>query len=99
MFGAITSPGYTCRNNHNFLNTKKDSSLKMNGLSLNNCFRYINFLQIGVKALSLMVFKTLVFRQKAQNFVHFRPDDLVQITPACDPNRHQMMYGETLKLT
>ena len=36
----------------------------------------------------------LVFRQKTQNFVHFRPYDLVQISLACVLNTQQIMYVE-----
>ena len=46
--------------------------------------------------LSKMVFKNLIFCQKAQNFVHFRQYGLVQISPACGPGTYQIMYGETL---
>ena len=42
-----------------------------------------------------MVKKTRFFCQKAQTFVHFGPCDLVQISPACDPNTYQIIYGET----
>ena len=38
------------------------------------------------------------FCQKAQNFVSFGPYDIVQISPACDPNTYQIIYGETLDL-
>ena len=41
-------------------------------------------------------FKNILFSQKAQNFVHFGPYDLVQILPVCGPNTGQVMYGETL---
>ena len=40
-------------------------------------------------------FKNLFFCQKAQN-VHFRPCNLVQISPECGPNTYQIMYEETL---
>ena len=47
------------------------------------------------KLLSKMVFKKLIFCQKAQNFVHFGQYDLVQISPARGPSTYQIMYGET----
>ena len=49
----------------------KDSSLKINSLPLTYCFSYKSFLQNGVKSLSKMVKKTLVFvqRQKILNVV------------------------------
>ena len=37
-----------------------------------------------------------IFGQKTQNFVWFRPYDLVQISPARSSNTYQIMYGETL---
>ena len=40
--------------------------------------------------------KSLGFWSKAQNFVPFRSYDLVQISPACGSNTHQIMYGETV---
>ena len=37
-----------------------------------------------------------IFCQKVQHFVWFRPYNVVQISPVCDPNTYQIMYGETL---
>ena len=34
-------------------------------------------------------------KKKTQNFVHFGPYDLDQISPICGPNVHQIIYGET----
>ena len=36
----------------------------------------------------------LFFVKKAQNFVHFRPYELVQILPACGPNTHQNVWRD-----
>ena len=70
MFGATFNLVYTCRTTIIFV-TLKDSSLKSNGLPLNNSLGYKNVLQNGVKALSKLVLKNPVCRQKTQNFVHF----------------------------
>ena len=35
----------------------------------------------------------LSFFQKVQNFVLFGPYNFVQISPACDPNVYQIVYG------
>ena len=53
-------------------------------------------MQNGVNGLTKTVLKNSLFSQKAQNFVHFGPYDLVQISPACDPNTYQIMFEETL---
>ena len=37
-----------------------------------------------------------IFCQRAQNLVLLGAYDFVQISPACGPNTHQIMYGETL---
>ena len=58
----------------------KDSSLKISILPL---YSYTNVLQNVVKALSGMVFKNLFFCQKAQNFVHFGPHNLVNFASTC----------------
>ena len=42
-------------------------------------------------------FKNLGFCPKSQNSVHFRPYDLVQISPECGPNTYQIMYKETFE--
>ena len=39
---------------------------------------------------------TILFLQKAQNFVNFLPYDCVQVLSSCGPNTYQIMYGETL---
>ena len=49
--------------------------------------------------LSNMVFKTLDFLSKAQNFVHLGQYCLVQITPAFVPGTYQIMYGEKIRLS
>ena len=67
-----------------------DGGLKINSLSFCNCFSYRNVLQNGVKTLSEMVFENSSFCHKAQNFVHFRPYDLVQISSACSPNTYEI---------
>ena len=36
-----------------------------------------------------------MFCEKADNFVHFGPYDLVQTSVGCCPNTYQIMYGET----
>ena len=36
------------------------------------------------------------FLSKTQNFVHFGPYDLVQISSACSSNTYQTVHGETL---
>ena len=60
-------------------------SLKMNSLPI----------KYGVNSLSNMVFKSLGFCPKPQNFVHFGPYDLVQILPICGPLTYQIMYRES----
>ena len=42
-----------------------------------------------------MVLKHPVFGQKAEDFVKFGWYNFVQISPACDPNTYQIVYGET----
>ena len=37
-----------------------------------------------------------IFYQKTKNFIYFRPDEFVQISPVCCPNAYQIMHGETL---
>ena len=42
-------------------------------------------------------FKNLGLCPEPQNFVHFEPYDLVQISSVCGPNTYQIMYTEILE--
>ena len=77
--------------------TLKDDSLKNNSLPTKYGCSGKNVLQNGVNYLSEMIIKNLGFCSKSQNFVHFGPYDLVQISPVCGPNTYQIMYRETLE--
>ena len=46
--------------------------------------------------LSKWFLKNAIFCQKAQNLVHARQYDLIQILPASDPSTYQTMFGDTL---
>ena len=76
--------------------TLKDRSVTFNSLPLINFFSYKNVLHCGAKALPKMVLKNSSFCQKHDNFVHFKPYDLVQILPECGYITYQTIYGETL---
>ena len=61
--------------------TVKGNSLKIDSLPIKYGCSYKDVLENGVNFLSKMVLKNLGFCQKPQNFVHFGPYDLVQISP------------------
>ena len=75
----------------------KDNSLKINSLPIKYGCSCKNVLQNGVNSLLEMVFKNLGFSSKPQNFVHFGPYDLVQISPVCGPNTYQIINRESLE--
>ena len=62
---------------------------------MNTCFINRNVFPNGVNSFVENGFKNSIFRQKAQNFVHFGQYSLVQISLACGPGTYQTMYGET----
>ena len=66
--------------------TLNNNNLKIVSLPIKYGYSYKNVLQNGVKSLLKMFFKKLGFCPKPQNFVHFRPYDLVQILPVCGQN-------------
>ena len=97
MFGAtfnLVTHVATCRTAIIF-GTLKDDSLLINTLTSNNCLCHCNVFQIGVNPFSKMVDPDF-FAKKAQNYVYFLRYDFVRISPACDPNAYQIIYGETL---
>ena len=68
--------------------TPKIASLEISSLPSNNCFSHRNVLQKMASTLcqKMNAFKRTRFLSKSSNFVHFRPNDFVQISPACSPN-------------
>ena len=84
MFGST----FNLVTRYEIFGTVKDNSLKVNSLPIKYGCSYKNVLQNGVNSLSKMVLKNLGFCPKPQNFVHFGPYDLVQISPVCGPNTY-----------
>ena len=68
-----------------FFRTLKDSSLKIDSLR-SKIFKQQNIFQNSVNILSKIVLNNSLFFVKNLKFLHFRSNDLLQISPACGPN-------------
>ena len=81
--------------------TLKDGCLKINSLSLDNCFSYETSCKMTSTLCQkfLKTFFCLFVCEKALNYlVQFGLYDPVWISPVCGPNTYQIMHGVNLDL-